>query len=135
MNKIFLLGNVGNEPEVKHLESGSTVANFSLATSSTYKDKSGEKITNTEWHKIVVWRKLAEIVEKYVKKGSKLLIEGKMTYRTYEVEGVKKYISEVVCSELTMLGKNENSGKSENTKSGPKNDAPQEISQEEDLPF
>jgi single-strand DNA-binding protein len=74
-----------------------------LATNESYKNKNGEKVTNTEWHNIVVWRGLAKVVESYVKKGSKLYIEGKITYREYEQDGQKKYFTEIVCRDLTML--------------------------------
>jgi len=105
MNKLFLTGNVGKEPEVKKLDGGNTVVKFPFATSETYKDKSGEKVTNTEWHNIIAWNKLAEIIENWVKKGDKLALIGKITYRNYEdKDGNKKYFTEVVCSDMEMLG-------------------------------
>lgn len=110
MNQIILLGHVGKNPEVRHLDSGSDVATFSLATSDTYKKKDGEKVTNTEWHNLVVWGKLAEIAEKYVKKGSHLLVTGKQCHRSYDdKDGNKRYISEVVVRELKMLDKKSSS--------------------------
>ena len=106
VNKVILLGNLGKDPEVKKLETGKSVANFSLATSEVYKNKEGEKVTKTEWHNIVLWSPLAEIAESYLKKGSQLYLEGKISNRSYEdKEGVKKYISEVVGREITLLGK------------------------------
>lgn len=106
VNKVILLGNLGKDPEVRHLENGRAVANFSLATSETYKNKQGERVTNTEWHNVVLWSPFAEIAEKYLKKGNQVYIEGKLTSRSYEdKEGVTKYITEVVGRELTMLGK------------------------------
>ncbi len=105
VNKVILVGNVGRDPEVQYVSDNVPVARFPLATSETYKDKNGEKITNTEWHNIVVWRGLAQVVEKYVKKGSQLYIEGKITHRQYEKDGVTKYFTEIVANSLQMLGK------------------------------
>ena len=106
INKVMLIGNVGKDPEVRYLDNGVVVAKFPLATSETYTNKNGERITNTEWHNVVLWRKLAEVAEKYVKKGHPLYIEGKIRSRSYDdKEGNKRYITEVVCSELLMLGK------------------------------
>jgi len=110
VNKVILIGNVGNDPEVKYVKEDVPVARFSLATSETYKNKEGQRVTNTEWHNIVVWRGLAKVVENYVKKGSKLYIEGKLTHRKYEQDGQTKYFTEILCKELTMLdSKNSNS--------------------------
>lgn len=103
VNKVTLLGNVGKDPEVKYLDSGVAVASFPLATSETFKDKAGEKQTVTEWHNIILWRGLAEVAEKYVKKGSKLYIEGKIKTEMTEHEGVKKYYTKIIGRELTML--------------------------------
>ena len=132
VNKVILLGNLGKDPEIRRLDDGRGVANFSLATSETYKNKSGEKVTNTEWHNIVLWSPLADIAENYLKKGSQVYIEGKISNRSYEdKDGVKKYISEVVGREITLLGRppeqQENSQISsiENKKK----------SEEDDLPF
>ena len=84
VNKVILVGNLGKDPEIRHLENGATVANFSIATSENYKDrKTGEKVSQTEWHNIVAWRGLAEIAEKYLKKGQKVYIEGKLKTRTW----------------------------------------------------
>ena len=105
LNKVILIGNLGKDPELRHLDSGKAVANFSLATSETYKNKSGEKVSNTEWHNIVLWSPLAEVAEKYLRKGSQVYIEGKISSRTYEdKEGNKKYITEVTGKSLVMLG-------------------------------
>ena len=112
VNKIILLGHIGKDPEVRHLESGKAVANFSLATSETYKNKQGEKVTNTEWHNIVLWSPLAEIAERFLKKGGQVYIEGKLTTRSWDdKDGNKRYTTEVVGRELTLLGgKSEGSG-------------------------
>lgn len=104
-NSVQLIGNLGMDPEVKTLESGKTVARLSLATSERYKDQKGEKVENTTWHTLVAWGKTAEIAEKFLKKGSEIAIEGKLSNRSYETkEGEKKYISEVVVNEILMLG-------------------------------
>ncbi|MWW26035.1 single-stranded DNA-binding protein [Algibacter lectus] len=104
-NKVQLIGNVGNEPDITNLESGKKVAKFSIATNESYKDSKGEKVTNTQWHNIVAWGKIAEIVEKYVGKGKEVALEGKLTSRSYETkEGEKRYVTEVVVDEILLLG-------------------------------
>ena len=134
VNKVILLGNLGKDPEVRRLDDGRGVANFSLATSETYKNKSGEKITNTEWHNIVLWSPLADIAENYLKKGSQVYIEGKISNRSYEdKDGVKKYISEVVGREITLLGRAPGSDSMNTQESTTQNN--QESSVEDDLPF
>jgi single-strand DNA-binding protein len=103
-NTVNLIGNLGMDPEVKSLDSGKTLARFSLATSSFYKNAQGEKIKDAQWHNIVAWGKTAEIVEKFLKKGSKVAIEGRLNNRQYEgKDGEKKYITEIVVNELMML--------------------------------
>ena len=104
INKVILVGNVGKDPEVKYLEGGVAVARFSLATTETYKNKEGQKVDTTEWHNIVMWRGLAEIAEKYVRKGKMLYIEGKIRTRQYGEENNKKYFTEIVADQMTMLG-------------------------------
>ena len=104
-NKVQLIGNMGNDPEIISLEGGKKLAKFSMATNDTYKNGAGEKITETQWHNIIAWNKTADIIEKYVQKGKEIMIEGKLTTRSYEnKEGEKKYITEVVCNELLLLG-------------------------------
>lgn len=106
INKVILVGNVGKDPEVRYLDNGVAVANFSLATSETYTAKSGERVTNTEWHNIVAWRGLAEVAEKYIKKGKQLYIEGKIKTRSYDdKDGVKKYMTEIYADSMQMLGR------------------------------
>jgi single-strand DNA-binding protein len=106
VNKVILIGNVGKDPDTRHLEGGNTVSKFSLATSEVYKNKVGEKITNTEWHNIVLWKGLAEIAEKYVRKGSQLYIEGRIRTRSYtDQEGNTKYTTEIIADSMQMLGK------------------------------
>ncbi|MGE0089539.1 MAG: single-stranded DNA-binding protein [Bacteroidales bacterium] len=104
INKVILVGNVGKDPEVKHLDKGVAVAKFSLATSETYK-KDNQKVTNTEWHNIVAWRGLAEVAEKYVKKGTPLYIEGKIRTRSWDdKDGNKRYTTEIVADTMQLLG-------------------------------
>lgn len=105
-NKVQLIGNLGQDPEVVSLDGGSKLAKFSIATNETYKNTKGERITETQWHNIVVWGKLADVVEKFLIKGSEVAVEGKLIHRTYETkEGEKRYVSEIKCNELLMLGK------------------------------
>ncbi len=106
VNKVVLVGNVGKDPEIRYLESGTAVCNFPLATSETYRNKDGERVTTTEWHNIVLWRGLAEIADKYVRKGSLLYIEGKIRTRSWDDrEGNKRYITEIIGDNMQMLGK------------------------------
>lgn len=105
-NKVQLIGNLGNDPEIITLESGKKLAKFSLATNDSYKNAQGEKVSQTDWHNLIAWGKTAEIVEKYVAKGKEIAIEGKLTTRTWEdKDGMKRYVTEVVVNELLMLGK------------------------------
>jgi single-strand DNA-binding protein len=104
VNKAILLGRVGKDPEVRSLDNGKMVANFSLATSESYKDRNGEKKENTEWHNLVLWGKTAEIAQKYVKKGDQIYVEGKITTRSWEKDGVTRYTTEIQVNNLTMLG-------------------------------
>jgi len=104
-NKVQLIGNLGNDPEIINLESGKTLAKFTLATNESYKNAKGERVTDTQWHNIVAWGKTAEIIEKYATKGKEVAVDGKLTSRSYESKtGEKRYITEVVCSELLLLG-------------------------------
>ncbi|MBX0334063.1 single-stranded DNA-binding protein [Pontibacter sp. HSC-14F20] len=115
VNKVILIGNLGKDPEVRHLEGGVAVARFPIATSETFKDKSGERQERTEWHNIVLWRGLAEVAEKYLRKGQSVFIEGKIRTNSYQdKEGVQRYSTEIVADNMTMLsareGGNGNSG-------------------------
>ncbi len=104
VNKAILVGNVGNEPEVRYMPNGNAVANVSIATSDSWRDKnSGEQQERTEWHRVVFFNRLAEIVEQYVKKGSKLYIEGRLQTRSWDQDGVKRYTTEIVANEMQML--------------------------------
>lgn len=106
VNKVLLIGNLGKDPEVRHLESGVMVANFPLATTESYRDRNtGERRQITEWHNIVLWRGLAEISEKYLKKGNQVYIEGKLRTRSWQdQEGNTRYTTEVIADNMTMLG-------------------------------
>ena len=116
INKVILVGNLGKDPEVRYLEGGTAVANFTLATSETYKDRNtGERKTQTEWHNVVLWRGLAEIAEKYLRKGNQVYIEGKIRTRSWEdKEGNTRYTTEIVGDNMTMLG-----GRNEQSESRP----------------
>jgi len=104
-NKVQLIENLGNKPEIITLESGKKLAKFSIATNENYKNSQGEKVTNTEWHNLVAWGKTAEIAENYLEKGREIAIEGKLTTRSYDdKDGNKRYITEIVVSELLLLG-------------------------------
>lgn len=104
-NKVQLIGNLGNAPEVKTTESGKTMARFSVATNESYRNANGEKVTETTWHNLVAWGKVAEIAGKYLSKGSEVAIEGKLINRNYsDKDGNKKYITEVQVNELLLLG-------------------------------
>jgi single-strand DNA-binding protein len=103
MNKIFLIGNLGGDPELRRTDGGDAVTNFSVATTERYTDKQGQRQEQTEWHNIVVWRKQAEVAAQYLKKGSSVCIEGKITTRSWDNNGVKQYKTEIVASNFTML--------------------------------
>lgn len=151
VNKVILVGHLGRDPEVRSLENGAKVANFSLATTESYKDKNtGERIDNTEWHNIVVWRGLADVAERFLAKGSLVYIEGKLQTRSYEKEGITRYSTEILARELTMLGKKgDNPGAQGGAQQqGGQQNAPQQTQQatsapafesndaeEDDLPF
>ncbi len=151
VNKVILIGNLGKDPEVRHLDNGASVANFSIATTESYKDKNGQKVDQTEWHNIVLWRGLADISEKYLKKGDSVYIEGKLRTRSWEKDGVTRYTTEVVGDQMTMLGGKRNSddsgqdyssnnnnqpssGKMQETSSGAAQ-TPNTDSEMDDLPF
>ena len=103
-NNVRLIGNLGTDPEVKELASGKTVAKFPIATTDYYKNKEGEKVSDTQWHNIVAWGNTAKIAEKIFKKGYKVAVEGKLTSRSYEnSEGQKKYVTEVIANEVMLL--------------------------------
>ena len=140
VNKVILLGNVGKDPEVKYFDNDVAVASFSLATSETYKDKSGQKQTKTEWHNITAWRGLAKLAENYIKKGTQLYIEGKITTRSWDdKDGNKRYTTDIVANSIQMLGKKD-SGSTDAAAPAPSMDsAPEDTGlgdgAADDLPF
>ena len=104
-NKVQLIGNLGADPEVKTLDSGTKMARFNMATNEAYRNAKGEKVTDTQWHQVVAWGKVAELAEKYLFKGTEVAIEGKLVNRVYSTrEGEKKYITEVQLNEMLLLG-------------------------------
>jgi single-strand DNA-binding protein len=114
-NKVILVGNVGKDPEIRRFENN-TKASFSLATSETYTPRGGDKVTQTEWHNIVAWRRLAELAENYIRKGSQILVEGKLRYRSYDDrEGIKRYIVEVEADVIQLLGRRPDSSNQQST--------------------
>jgi single-strand DNA-binding protein len=118
VNKVILVGHLGKDPEVRHLEGGTTLVNFPLATSETY-NKDGKKIEQTEWHNIVMWRGLADVAAKYLQKGKLVYIEGKLRSRNYEdKEGNKRYITEIIAENFTMLGRKSDGENSNGTQPG-----------------
>lgn len=105
-NKVQLIGHVGQEPEIKTFEGGKKLANITLATNESYTNANGEKVDNTEWHRLTAWGKIADLIENYVTKGKEIAIEGKLTHRSYEdKDGIKRFITEVIITDLLLLGK------------------------------
>lgn len=114
-NKVILVGNVGKDPEIRRFENN-TKASFSLATSETYTPRGGDKVTQTEWHNIVAWRRLADLAENYIRKGSQILVEGKLRYRSYDDrDGIKRYIVEVEADVIQLLGRKPDSQNQQST--------------------
>ncbi|MDH5602679.1 MAG: single-stranded DNA-binding protein [Cyclobacteriaceae bacterium] len=146
VNKAILVGRLGKDPEVRHLESGVAVASFSIATSEIFRDRvTGEKREQTEWHNIVLWRGLAEVAEKYLKKGDMVYIEGKLRTRSWEKDSVTRYTTEIVGDNMTMLSSRSDAGPPipsqeplHSTTSGAQSSAPSEEpanKEVDDLPF
>lgn len=131
-NKAILIGRVGQEPEVYHGDDFTSVK-FSFATSKKYKNKNNERVERTMWHNIVIYRKLAEIAEKYVKKGDLLYLEGEINYRMYESDGVKKYITEIIIDNMEMLGSPKNTEETKTPKE--ENEITSNNDDGDDLPF
>jgi single-strand DNA-binding protein len=134
LNKVQLIGNLGRDPELKYTSAGVAVATFSIATSDSWKDQEGNIQERTEWHNIVAWRKLAEICGEWLKKGKRVYIEGKLQTRTYEKDGVKKYMTEIVADQLIML----DGGGGQRSTNGGGAEAPAADAapaKEDDLPF
>jgi single-strand DNA-binding protein len=148
VNRVILVGRVGGDPQIRYTSGGQAVANFSIATDESYKNKDGEKVKKTEWHRCVIWGKLAEIVEQYVTKGSLLYLEGKISTSEWEKDGEKKTSKDIVCDTMRMLGGNEREERQEKTPkkadSGARTKAKQVqqetesegyVAEEEDIPF
>ena len=139
VNKVILIGNLGKDPEVRYLDSGVAVANFSLATTESYKNKEGERVSQTEWHNVVLWRGLAEVAEKWLKKGSSVYIEGKIRNRKWEdKEGNTRYSTDIIAEKMTMLGSksdNSNSSDSDIPSEEISTDLPARHDEKGDLPF
>ena len=141
VNKVILVGNVGQDPEVRYLDNNTPVCNIRMATSEVYKNKNGERITSTEWHNVVLWRGLAEVADKYVKKGSQLYIEGKLRTRSWDdKDNNKRYTTEIVADVMQLLGRRPEEGTQSN-QAAPSESLPEDKNQddtedqEDDLPF
>lgn len=139
VNRVTLVGHLGNDPDLRHTDGGTAVANFSLATNERWKDKSGEQKEHTEWHRIVAWGKTAELCKEYLHKGSQVYIEGKLQTRSYQdKDGVTKYTTEVVVNQVQFLGKKEGGGgraPHPAESQGGRNQAPAGSMDEEDVPL
>ncbi len=138
LNKVMLIGRLGKDPEVKFTSSGTAVCNFSLATSETFKDKSGEKQEKTEWHNVQLWQKLAEIAGEYLVKGSLVFIEGRLQTRKWQdKEGNDRYTTEIVGERMQMLGSKGDSGRSDRAASGSQSTGSENSSmpEDDDIPF
>lgn len=103
-NSVQLIGRLGSDPEIRSFESGKKMASFSLATNESYYNNEGEKVEDTQWHNIVVWGKKVDVVESYLKKGNEIALQGKLINRSYEKDGIKKYVTEISLNELVMFG-------------------------------
>ena len=137
LNKVLIIGNLGNDPEIKYTQSGSPVANLSIATSERWKDKnSGEQKEQVEWHRVVLFSRLAEIAEQYLKKGSKVFIEGKLQTRDWEdSEGKKRYTTEIIAREMSMLDSRQSADNSQQPRSDSSTEGKSDEGFEEDIPF
>ncbi|MCF8367568.1 MAG: single-stranded DNA-binding protein [Bacteroidales bacterium] len=138
INRVILVGNLGRDPEVMTFDNGVKKASFSLATTESYKNKEGQRVEQTEWHNIVLWRGLADVAERFLKKGNQIYLEGKIKTRSYEQDGQKKYVTEIFVDNMTMLGKREAGSTEEYQKSQQqtqKVEEPEIEAPEDDLPF
>ena len=141
VNKVILIGNVGKDPEVKYAPSGVALAKFSLATNERFKDKSGEWQDRTEWHNVLAWQRLAEIVGEYVRKGAKLYIEGKLQTSSWEdrSSGEKKYRTEIIARDIVLLGSREAADETDSARAQeerePVHAGAGEVVDSEDIPF
>lgn len=140
VNKVILVGNLGKDPEIMTFDNGVKKASFPLATSESYKNREGQRVETTEWHNVVLWRGLAEVAERYLKKGNQVYIEGKIKTRSYEQDGIKKYVTEIFGDNMTMLGRREGDGQQSSTQQtqsapAPKPQEPEIEAPDDDLPF
>ncbi len=140
INRVILIGNLGKDPDVITFENGVKKATFSLATSESYKNKEGNRVDQTEWHNIVMWRGLADIAERFLRKGNQIYIEGKLKTRSYEQDGIKKYITEIFVDNMTMLGSRKDGSEGGQTQSNQSTQSQQPAENniqvpEDDLPF
>ena len=134
VNKVILIGNLGADPEIKRIPSGATVANVNLATNDSWTDKSGNKQERTEWHRLVFWNKLAEIVEQYLKKGSMIYCEGRIQTRQWEKDGAKMYTTEIAVTDMQMLdGRSDGGGGQSEQSRAPQQQSAPEF--DDDVPF
>ena len=124
LNKVILIGNLGRDPETRYLPNGDAVTSISIATTETWKDKNGEKQEKTEWHRVSLFRRLGEIAGEYLKKGSQVYIEGRIEYREYEKDGQKRYATDIIASEMKMLGARQGAGDPADRDSGFGDDRP-----------
>ena len=137
VNKVILVGNLGRDPEIRYMPNGEAVANFSIATTENWKDKNGQKQEKTEWHNIVMYRRLAEIAGEYLKKGRPVYVEGRLQTRKWEKDGVTRYTTEIVADQMQMLGGRDGGSSSydgDMGQSGPSDDFNQAPSRQESTP-
>lgn len=138
VNKVILIGNLGKDPEIISFDGGVKKASFSIATTEVFRNRDGQEVEQTEWHNIVMWRGLADIAEKYLRKGSQIYVEGRIKYRSYEKDGQKRYITDIECDEMTMIGsrgQSEYSPSQDQSSDTNKQSAPPVKAPEDDLPF
>ncbi|MCX7986020.1 MAG: single-stranded DNA-binding protein [Bacteroidales bacterium] len=146
VNKVILIGNVGKDPDVRHLDKGTPVCTLPVATSETYVNKSGERVTTTEWHNVVLWRSLADFAQKYVKKGAQVYVEGRIRTRSYDAkEGNKRYVTEIIANTFQLLGRRSDEASAETSVVAdtvqelkepiPADDFPPPANESDDLPF
>ncbi|NTW98349.1 MAG: single-stranded DNA-binding protein [Geobacteraceae bacterium] len=136
LNKVMLIGHLGNDPERRETASGQSVCNFTVATSESFKDSAGELQERTEWHRIVVWGKLADICSQYLKKGAKVYIEGKLQTRSWEKDVQKQYTTEIICNEMQMLGsKGDGQAQQHSAPAATRQESARQDPDKDDLPF
>jgi len=136
LNRVMLIGNLGQDPDLKYTPTGKAVANFTIATTARWKDKDGQNQERTEWHRIVLWGRQAEIAKDYLRKGRQIFLEGRLQTRNYDdKDGNKRWITEIVCDHFLMLGKREETGAEEIPSGADVSGQPPASGMDEDLPF